>query len=136
MYFSIEIPSTWESGDEFETRGGFDEQKAWGDDHIDEDPVSGSEIDEGLFDETSTDSTPEELDYSTEGDEPATSESTPVAEEVQVESGSTPEQAAEPETQQPPAEAPPMPPGGLPEGWTAEQWRWYGHQWLERHGGN
>ena len=127
----------WESGDEFETRGGIEEQKAWGDDHIDEDPASGSDMEEGLFDEDdkSADSPSEELDYSTEVDE-TTSETTPAVEEVQIESESTPEQGPTPETQQPPSEAPPLPPGGLPEGWTTEQWRWYGHQWLERHDGN
>jgi len=128
----------WESGDEFETRGGIEEQKAWGDDHIDEDPASGSDMEEGLFDDDdkSADSPQEELDYSAEVDETTTSETTPAVEEVQIESGSTPEQSPTPETQQPPAEAPPLPPGGLPEGWTTEQWRWYGHQWLERHDGN
>ena len=35
-----------------------------------------------------------------------------------------------------PAEAPPLPEGGLPEGWTMDQWRWYGHEWLEKNGGN
>jgi len=115
----------WESGDDFETRGGIDEQKAWGDDHIDEDPASDSDMEEGIFEdeEESTDPASTELDYTTEMDQ-------------STETESAPEQSPEPETQQPPAEAPPLPPGGLPEGWTTEQWRWYGHQWLERHGGN
>ena len=128
----------WESGDDFETRGGIDEQKAWGDDHIDEDPVSGSDIEEGLFDadDEPTETPSAEPDYTTEEDQTTASESTPAVEEAQIEATSTPEQSPEPETQQPPSEAPPLPSGGLPEGWTTEQWRWYGHQWLERHGGN
>ena len=128
----------WETGDDFETRGGIDEQKAWGDDHIDEDPVSGSDIEEGLFDDDDepTETPSVEPDYTTEDDQTTESESTPAVEEAQIEATSTPEQSPEPETQQPPSEAPPLPSGGLPEGWTTEQWRWYGHQWLERHGGN
>ena len=125
----------WESGDDFETRGGIDEQKAWGDDHIDEDPVSGSDLEEGLFadDDESAESQVSEPDYSTDV---VTTEEKPDVEEIQVEAESTPEQGSEPTPDQPPAEAPPLPPGGLPEGWTTEQWRWYGHQWLEKHGGN
>ena len=34
-----------------------------------------------------------------------------------------------------PAEAPPLPEGGLPPGWTTDQWKWYGHEWLEKNGG-
>ena len=60
----------WESGDEFETRGGIDEQKAWGDDHIDEESEKISEADEDTFDdeETSSDAASPEPDYSTESE--------------------------------------------------------------------
>ncbi|MFL2977542.1 MAG: WD40 repeat domain-containing protein [Candidatus Poseidoniales archaeon] len=34
-----------------------------------------------------------------------------------------------------PTEAPPLPEGGLPPGWTTDQWKWYGHEWLEKNGG-
>ena len=124
----------WESGDKFETRGGIDEQKAWGDDHIDEEPASDSEIEEGLFEEEESSS--EEPATSTEPDSTTVSEESSEDEEIEIESESTPDPTPEPVAQQPPAEAPPVPSGGLPEGWTMEQWRWYGHQWLERHDGN
>ena len=57
--------------------------------------------------------------------------------EVDIDEGTTgesPDQGPQSTPEQPPDEAPPVPSGGLPEGWTMEQWRWYGHQWLERHG--
>ena len=127
----------WESGDTFETRGGIDEQKAWGDDHIDDEVSSAADLDEGMFadDGETSEPTPTDPDYSTEVED-ATSDEKPNVEEIQIEAESTSEQGPEPVADQPPAEAPPLPAGGLPEGWTTEQWRWYGHQWLERHGGN
>jgi len=57
----------------------------------------------------------------------------PTAEPEQATPAPAAESAA-PEPASAPAEAPPLPEGGLPEGWTMDQWRWYGHQWLERHG--
>lgn len=109
----------WESGDTFETRGGIDEQKAWGDEPEDESvPIEEPKIEEP----------PSEVD-SEDSEYVAESMSIPTQEEE-------PDSQESPETQpeQPPAEAPPLPSGGLPEGWTMDQWRWYGHQWLERHG--
>ena len=128
----------WESGDKFESRGGIDEQKAWGDDHIDEGSENDSDMEEGIFDDDAlpSDEPPSEPDYSSETDSATASEESPAVEEIEMGDESTPDQNPEPETQQPPAEAAPVPSGGLPEGWTTEQWRWYGHQWLERHGGN
>ena len=38
--------------------------------------------------------------------------------------------------EQKPTSAPPLPASGLPEGWTMEQWEWYGHEWLQKFGGN
>jgi len=128
----------WESGDKFETRGGIDEQKAWGDDHIDEESGSDSDMDEGIFDDVtdSSEETPSsESSDSTEAEADIVSEESTEAEEIETPASPVPEQGPESDTQQPPAEAPPVPSGGLPEGWTMEQWRWYGHQWLERHGG-
>ena len=127
----------WESGDTFETRGGIDEQKAWGDDHIDDEVSSAADLDEGMFadDDETSEPTPTDPDYSTEVED-TPSEEKPVVEEIQIEAESTSEQGPEPVADQPPAEAPPLPAGGLPEGWTTEQWRWYGHQWLEQHGEN
>ena len=127
----------WESGDTFETRGGIDEQKAWGDDHIDDEVSSAADLDEGMFadDIETSENTPTDPDYSTDVED-TPSEEKPVVEEIQIEVESISEKGPEPSADQPPAEAPPLPAGGLPEGWTTEQWRWYGHQWLERHGGN
>ncbi len=122
----------WESGDEFETRGGIDEQKAWGDDHIDEESEDISDEEEVLFD--GVEASPEP-DYSTES-ETTNADEVEVQETVVESTETVTEQGSEPATQQPPAEAPPVPSGGLPEGWTMEQWRWYGHQWLERQGEN
>jgi hypothetical protein len=129
----------WESGDKFETRGGIDEQKAWGEDHIDEESESDSDMDEGIFDDVtdSSEETPSsESEDSTEAEADIVSEESTEAEENETPASPVPEQGPESDTEQPPAEAPPVPSGGLPEGWTMEQWRWYGHQWLERHGGN
>jgi hypothetical protein len=114
----------WESGDDFETRGGIDEQKAWGDDHIDDESGDLSDMDDGLFEEESS-----SLESTSEID-------SDVEEIVSEPVETVNEKSAEPATQEPPAEAPPLPSGGLPEGWTMEQWRWYGHQWLEKHDGN
>tara|TARA_B100000614_G_scaffold11677_2_gene10085 strand:- start:3815 stop:6175 length:2361 start_codon:yes stop_codon:yes gene_type:complete len=108
----------WESGDTFETRGGIDEQKVWGEDPLEdeESSIEGPAIEE-LGPEEEESSEPEYV---------AEQMSIPSQEEEVEESSEQPEQ--------PPAEAPPLPSGGLPEGWTMDQWRWYGHQWLERHG--
>ena len=109
----------WESGDAFETRGGIDEQKAWGEDDLEDEetPIEGPEADELSPEAEST-----EQEY--------------VAEQMSIPSQEeeVPEEAPSEQDEQPPAEAPPLPSGGLPEGWTMEQWRWYGHQWLERNG--
>jgi hypothetical protein len=125
----------WETGDKFETRGGIDEQKAWDEDPLDvEDEVEDDTTDDDLvFDEENKSTEPvAELDNSQESS--AVEET--VVEEVEVQAEAVPEQSPEPTPEQPPEEAPPLPSGGLPEGWTMEQWRWYGHQWLERHGQN
>ena len=110
----------WESGDAFETRGGIDEQKVWGEDSLeDEEPsIDAPEVEE-LSPEEETLSEPE---Y--------------VAEQMSIPSQEVedPEETPVEQPEQPPDEAPPLPSGGLPEGWTMEQWRWYGHQWLERNG--
>ena len=108
----------WESGDTFETRGGIDEQKVWGEDPLeDEEPsIEGPAV--------------EELGP----DEENSSEPEYVAEEMSIPSQEEEVEESSEQPEQPPAEAPPLPSGGLPEGWTMDQWRWYGHQWLERHG--
>ena len=108
----------WESGDTFETRGGIDEQKVWGEDPLeDEEPsIEGPAV--------------EELGP----DEENSSEPEYVAEEMSIPSQEEEVEDSSEQPEQPPAEAPPLPSGGLPEGWTMDQWRWYGHQWLERHG--
>ena len=108
----------WESGDTFETRGGIDEQKVWGEDPLeDEEPsIEGPAI--------------EELGP----DEENSSEPEYVAEQMSIPSQEEEVEDSSEQPEQPPAEAPPLPSGGLPEGWTMDQWRWYGHQWLERHG--
>ena len=133
----------WESGESFETRGGIEEQKGWEDEPLADSEQSSSMDDliEGLEDESmdntttpneqqfdttpSTDDVPEVESVSSSEEH---SDVAPVSTDVQTESSSTSDSVA------PPAEAPPLPAGGLPEGWTTEQWRWYGHQWLERHG--
>ncbi|MAR61839.1 MAG: hypothetical protein CMA40_04630 [Euryarchaeota archaeon] len=108
----------WESGDTFETRGGIDEQKVWGEDPLeDEEPsIEGPAI--------------EELGP----DEENSSEPEYVAEQMSIPSQEEEVEDSSEQPEQPPTEAPPLPSGGLPEGWTMDQWRWYGHQWLERHG--
>ncbi len=108
----------WESGDTFETRGGIDEQKVWGEDPLEDEESS---IEDPAIEELG----PEE-EKSSEPEYVAEQMSIPSQEEEVEDSSEQPEQ--------PPAEAPPLPSGGLPEGWTMDQWRWYGHQWLERHG--
>ena len=118
----------WETGDEFETRGGIDEQKAWGDEPIgdgEEEPPT----DDDLMpdDESEPDYVAEEMSVPD-----SSTEEVAEVEEDDSETGATPEPTPQPAAQQPPAEAPPLPSGGLPEGWTTEQWRWYGHQWLEQ----
>ena len=120
----------WETGDEFETRGGIDEQKAWGDEPLGDGEDESSTDDDLITDEESK----SEPDYVAEEMAVPDSSTDEVAEveEDETTSGTTPESSPQPETQQPPAEAPPLPSGGLPEGWTTEQWRWYGHQWLEQ----
>ena len=60
------------------------------------------------------------------------SDSQPVVEAAAPEPSPQPDAQTAPS--EAPSEAPPLPAGGLPEGWTMDQWRWYGHQWLERHG--
>jgi Cobalamin biosynthesis protein CobT (nicotinate-mononucleotide:5, 6-dimethylbenzimidazole phosphoribosyltransferase) len=90
----------WESGDDFETRGGIDEQKAWGEElDNDEEPTI-----EALSTEEIS---PEE--ESTESEYVAEQMSIPSQEEVSEETPSE-------QPDQPPAEAPPLPSGGLPEG--------------------
>ena len=109
----------WESGENFETRGGIDEQKAWGEENLEGSKESMDvDIPEESIIEPDEEYEPGEMSI------PAEEKSTD--EEVQVEESESPEQ--------PPAEMAPLPSGGLPEGWTMEQWRWYGHQWLEKHG--
>ena len=123
----------WESGDEFETRGGIDEQKAWGDEPLgdgEDETTDDDIIDEGL-DSTESASEPDYVAEEMTVPETSTDEIADVQEDDSV-AGSTPEPTAQPAPQQPPSEAPPLPSGGLPEGWTMEQWRWYGHQWLEQ----
>ena len=123
----------WESGDEFETRGGIDEQKAWGDGE--EEDSSADDDDDDDDDELMTDEESDsEPDYVAEEMTVPDSSTDEIAEveEDESESGATPEPSPQPESQQPPDEAPPLPSSGLPEGWTTEQWRWYGHQWLEQ----
>ena len=108
----------WESGDTFETRGGIDEQKVWGEDSLeDEEPsIEGPAIEEMAPEEENS----SEPEY--------------VAEEMSIPSQEEEVEDSSEQPEQPPAEVPPLPSGGLPEGWTMDQWRWYGHQWLERHG--
>jgi hypothetical protein len=125
----------WETGDKFETRGGIDEQKAWGDEPLgdgEEDSMAMGDQDEDIpQDEVST-----EPDYVAEEMSVPTSSAVDAV-EVDIDEGTTgesPDQGPQSTPEQPPDEAPPVPSGGLPEGWTMEQWRWYGHQWLERHG--
>ena len=123
----------WESGDEFETRGGIDEQKAWGDEPLgdgEDETTDDDIIDEGL-DSTESASEPDYVAEEMTVPETSTDEIADVQEDDSV-AGSTPETTAQPAPQQAPSEAPPLPSGGLPEGWTMEQWRWYGHQWLEQ----
>ena len=110
----------WESGEDFETRGGIDEQKVWG-----EEPLEGEEtpIEDTIVEDLDSEGVSNEPEY--------------VAEEMSIptqEEEEKVEQTPADQAEQPPAEAPPLPAGGLPEGWTMDQWRWYGHQWLERHG--
>ena len=108
----------WESGDTFETRGGIDEQKAWGKDSLEGEEPNITPL---SVDEIPMEKEPSESEYVAE------KMSIPIQEEVTEETTTN-------QIEEPPAEAPPLPSGGLPEGWTMEQWRWYGHQWLERHG--
>jgi hypothetical protein len=125
----------WETGDEFETRGGIDEQKAWGDEPLGDGEETEIEMG-GLDDDLPQEETRIESDYVAEEMSVPTS-STEDTVEVAIDEGTTgesPEQGSQSSPEQPPDEAPPVPSGGLPEGWTMEQWRWYGHQWLERHG--
>lgn len=134
----------WETGETFETRGGIDEQKGWGDEPIGDD---GDEVEmDDLFAMAEDLAGPApEPDYAA-GEmvdpESATDEVAEVTEAAAPAPAPTPEPAPAPATDPAPAaaaaptEAPPLPPGGLPEGWTEEQWRWYGHQWLEKHGMN
>ncbi|MDP7328333.1 MAG: hypothetical protein QF612_00635 [Candidatus Thalassarchaeaceae archaeon] len=122
----------WESGDDFETRGGIDEQKGWGDE-----PIGDGEEESSTDDDLETDEESEsesESEYVAEEMAVPDSSTDDIAEveEDESASGDTPESSPEPTTQQPPDETPPLPSGGLPEGWTMEQWRWYGHQWLEQ----
>ncbi|HJM68277.1 MAG TPA: hypothetical protein QF716_05320, partial [Candidatus Thalassarchaeaceae archaeon] len=122
----------WESGDDFETRGGIDEQKGWGDE-----PIGDGEEESSTDDDLETDEESEsesESEYVAEEMAVPDSSTDDIAEVEEDESASsdTPESSPEPTTQQPPDETPPLPSGGLPEGWTMEQWRWYGHQWLEQ----
>jgi len=124
----------WETGDEFETRGGIDEQKAWGDEPIGDGEEESTSDDDLMADEESDpepDYVAEEMSTPDSSTDEATDETAEV-EEDEAETGTTPEPSPQPAAQQPPAEAPPLPSGGLPEGWTTEQWRWYGHQWLEQ----
>ena len=108
----------WESGDTFETRGGIDEQKVWGEDPLeDEEPsIEGPAI--------------EELGP----DEENSSEPEYVAEEMSIPSQEEEVEDSSEQPEQPPAEAQPLPSASPLEGCTMDQWRWYGHQWLERHG--
>ena len=125
----------WETGDEFETRGGIDEQKAWGDEPLGDGEETGIEMG-GLDDDLPQEETRIESDYVAEEMSVPTA-STEDTVEVAIDEGTageSTEQEPQPTPDQPPDEAPPLPAGGLPEGWTMEQWRWYGHQWLERHG--
>ncbi|MEE3310504.1 MAG: hypothetical protein VX230_03320, partial [Candidatus Thermoplasmatota archaeon] len=118
----------WDTGDEFETRGGIDEQKAWGDEPIgdgEEEPTTDDDL--VTDDESEPDYVAEEMSVPD-----SSTEEVAEVEEDDSETGATPEPSPQPAAQQPPAEAPPLPSGGLPEGWTTEQWRWYGHQWLEQ----
>lgn len=122
----------WETGDDFETRGGIDEQKAWGDEsRVDEEESSSKDDDDDLKTDDESESEP---DYVAEEMAVPDSSADEIAEveEDETASGTTPEPSPQSSTQEPPAEAPPLPSGGLPEGWTMEQWRWYGHQWLEQ----
>ncbi len=108
----------WETGDDFETRGGIDEQKAWGEDELEDEQPS---IEGPSVDELSPEEETPEQEY--------------VAEQMSIPTEEEPpEESSSEQPEQPPAEAPPLPSGGLPEGWTMDQWRWYGHQWLEKHG--
>ena len=120
----------WESGDEFETRGGIDEQKAWGDEPLGDGEDEPTTDDDLIADEESE----SEPDYVAEDMSVPDSSTDEIAEaeEDETPTGTTSEPTPQPAAQQPPAEAPPLPSSGLPEGWTMEQWRWYGHQWLEQ----
>ncbi|MEE3083823.1 MAG: hypothetical protein VX320_07050 [Candidatus Thermoplasmatota archaeon] len=136
----------WESGESFETRGGIDEQKGWEDEPLADSAEQDSMDDlvDGLEDESleNTGVVSDGGDQSLEDTE-STDTVAKVEEvaDIDTESNISPADTV-PATQtdsdtapaNPPTEAPPLPPGGLPEGWTTEQWRWYGHQWLERHG--
>ena len=127
----------WESGESFETRGGIDDQKGWEDEPLenteklaDEDSLDMDEFsDASSTPIVDSDFEPKNLDVE-------------ITEDVKVESlpdepvEAAPEPSSPAEVGSAPAEAPPLPAGGLPEGWTEDQWRWYGHQWLERHGQN
>ena len=46
----------WESGDAFETRGGIDEQRVWGEDDLEDEelPIEGPEVEEFSSEEEST----------------------------------------------------------------------------------
>ena len=109
----------WESGESFETRGGIDEQKGWEDEPLG-DGEEETSVDDLLDVDDGTDESESMGEESSQSAEVEPAQEEPMTE---VEAPQTP-----------PTEAPPLPPGGLPEGWTTEQWRWYGHQWLERHG--
>jgi len=121
----------WETGDEFETRGGIDEQKAWGDEPIGDGEEDSSTDDDDLMTDEESESEPDYVAEEMTVPDSATDEIAEV-EEDDTDTGTTPEPSSQPSSQEPPAEAPPLPSGGLPEGWTMEQWRWYGHQWLEQ----
>ena len=126
----------WESGDKFETRGGIEEQKAWGDEPLGDGEETSPQTEDNDDDDLPQEESSLESDYvAEEMSIPASSSDDTV--EVAIDEGATgesTEQGSQPAAEQPPDEAPPLPAGGLPEGWTMEQWRWYGHQWLERHG--
>lgn len=130
----------WESGDKFQTRGGLSDNKHWDDEPVGDDAEV--EMDDlfamaaDLEEDIPAPPSAEEL-YAddAEGDDediPAPPSATPAPAPA-----AAPVEAPVPapaETPAAPAEAPPIPAAGLPEGWTEEQWRWYGHQWLEKHG--
>ncbi|MDE0574013.1 MAG: hypothetical protein OSB32_00305 [Candidatus Poseidoniales archaeon] len=121
----------WETGGEFETRGGIDEQKAWGDESLAAEEESSSTDDDDLKTDDESESEPDYIAEEMTVPDSSTDEIAEV-EEDEPASGTTSEPSPQSSTQEQPAEAPPLPSGGLPEGWTMEQWRWYGHQWLEQ----